>query len=423
VGRPRRLRRAWWLLGSAVWAQVTISVAELGVPTIAPYLKQSFGLSAAGVGLLVATINLGRIIGSIPAGRAVDRVGEELVMTIGGLGVAVFFAVAAFVSGVVAVGASLVGAGIFAGSATPAGAKLVLDAFPPARRGLPMGIRQSAVPLGALIAALLLPVIAHRAGVSWALAVGGVVPIAGSLGVFVVTRWIPAGSAPAPDERRERPPLRVLAGDHNVVRATAWGVVFVGGQYTLASYLVLDLTAESHLSVAEGSLMLALASAAGVFGRIGWGMLSDRVWAGRRRPPLVAVTVTGTLSAVALAALPALPALPLVLAAATWAGLSMLSWQGVWMSLMSELAPKDGAGTTVGFGLTFVNVAIVVWPPAFGLLADLSGGYRLSWAFLALALAASGLLLGRLEEPGSERQARYHANPEHAVLDAEYPRT
>jgi MFS family permease len=397
---PTRTRRqAWALVASAVWAQVTISVAEMGVPTIAPYLKETFNLSLAGVGLLVASINLGRVVGSIPAGRAVDRVGESTVMIAGGLGVAVFFALGALAPTAVSLAAALVLAGVFAGSATPAGAKLVLGAFPPEQRGLPMGIRQSAVPAGTLIAALLLPLIATRLSVHWALAVGGVAPLAGSLGVYLLARRLADPTAVRADPDVRRLPLRTLARDRNVVLATAWGVVFVGGQYALVSYLILDLTSESHRGLGFAALMLALASAGGVIGRVAWGMLSDRVWRGRRKPPLLALTLAGTLSAVTLALLPAAPVGVLVVAASAMAGLTMLSWQGVWMSLMSEISPRDSAGTTVGFGLTFVNLAIVGWPPVFGLLAELGGGFRLPWAALAVAFAGSALLLPGMTEP------------------------
>ena len=81
------------------------------------------------------------------------------------------------------------------------------------------------------------------------------------------------------------------------------------------------------------------------------------------------------------------------------AGATLIAWQGIWNALLSELAPDHAVGTAIGFGLTFTNVAIVLWPPLFGWIADRSGSFRLSWLVLAGALAASAALLAALAEP------------------------
>jgi MFS family permease len=386
------------LLATAAFAQVTISVAEMGVPTIAPFLKEGLGLSAAGVGVLVACVNLGRIFGSLPAGRLVDRVGEYPVMLVGGCGVAVFFAVASFGRTAWTVGAALALAGVFAGSATPAGAKLVLTSFPAGHRGLPMGIRQSAVPLGTLVAAASLPAIANATSWHAALAIGGAAPLLGSVLVWLLMRGSPASASGWELEQPRGRELRAVARDRSVACAAAWGAIFVGGQYAVVSYLILDLTTERHTSLGHASLALVVASAGGVLGRIGWGVVSDSVFGGRRKPPIVALTVAGTLSAFALVVMPTRPSLWVVLTAALAAGVSLLGWQGVWMGLLSELAPPGSAGTTMGYGLTFVNVTIVAWPPIFGAVADLTGGFRSAWALLAATTALSVLLIPGIQE-------------------------
>lgn len=408
LARPLVLQRpvpgAWRLLTAAVLAQATISVAEMGVPTMAPFLKEGLGLSAAGVGLLVACVNLGRIFGSLPAGRMVDGVGDYAVMLAGGTGVALFFGLAALSHSPWTVGAFLILAGVFAGSASPAGAKLVHGAFPAARRGMPMGIRQSAVPLGTLVAALMLPVIADRAGWNWALAVGGAVPLLGVLGVRVARRksdGIASDETPAP----RRLSVREIGQNRNVALATGWAMLIVGGQYAIVSYLILDLTSEVDVSLRRASLALATASFGGIVGRIAWGLVSDHVFGGRRKPPLVLMTLVGALAALLLVSVPDRPPLLFLLFVALIAGASLFGWQGVWVSLVSELAPAGTAGTTVGYCLTFVNVAIVGWPPLFGAVADAFGSYRASWLLLALAVAGSALLIPGIVEYGHEPES------------------
>jgi sugar phosphate permease len=166
-------------------------------------------------------------------------------------------------------------------------------------------------------------------------------------------------------------------------------MLFVGGQYAVLVYLVIDLTTELAVPLATAVLLLSLATLAGVAGRMAWGWLSDRVFGGRRLPGLVAVTATGAVSAAILAALPAGVPVGFVAVAAALAGFSLIGWQGLWVTMVSELAPPGASGTALGWGLTFTNVGIVVWPPVLGLAADLTGTFRTSWILLTGMLLVS----------------------------------
>jgi MFS family permease len=87
------------------------------------------------------------------------------------------------------------------------------------------------------------------------------------------------------------------------------------------------------------------------------------------------------------------------------AGISLIGWQGIWASLVSELAPQHAIGTAVGYGLTFTNIAIVAWPPVLGLVADAAGSFRAAWLVLTVALALSMLALAAVEERWSPEGA------------------
>jgi MFS family permease len=375
------------LVAIAVLAQAGISFVELGIPVLAPFIQEGLGLSAAGVGIVVSSINLGRVLGSIPSGRLVDALGERAVMTAGGFGVAAFTLLAAPSPHLVLL-LAFACAGLFAGSASPAGSKLILAAFPRERRGLPMGIRQAAVPLGALLATAAIPLLAGAVGWRWALALAALVPLGATLVSLVGIRRLPRlprEAAPVP--------LRTVMGDRDILLASVWAMLFVGGQYAVLVYLIIDLTTEIGLRLATAVVLLAVATLAGVVGRMAWGWLSDRVFGGRRLPGLVAVTVTGAASAACLAALPVGSPVLLAGAAAALAGFSLIGWQGLWVTMVSELAPPGASGTALGYGLTFTNVGIVVWPPLLGLAADLTGTFRTSWIVLAVVLLASLLPL------------------------------
>jgi MFS family permease len=382
------------LLAAAFAAQAAISFVELGVPILAPFIRDDLALSAFALGVLVSSLNVGRLVGAVPAGQLADRFGEQRVLIGAGVGLAGFAALASTGSYGVVVGA-LICAGAFSGAATPAGSRLILAAFPRERRGLPMGIRQAAIPVGGLIAAIALPLAAHAWGWRTTLAVAALTPL---VGAAVVAR------SRMPRERRAEGDGRGVLGQvrrsRKIVYAGLWAFVFVGGQYALLTYLALYLEDDLGTSRTEAFAMVALANLAGVAGRLGWGWLSDRFLGSRRRPGLVALSVLGIASTALLAAAPASHATLVAGAGAILGGFCLIGWQGLWVTMVSELGPPGSAGTAVGFGMLFTNAGIVVWPPLLGLAADVTGSLRWSWVVLGAALALALWPLRRIRFVG-----------------------
>jgi MFS transporter, ACS family, hexuronate transporter len=385
-------------LAVAVVVQTTISIAEMGVPTLAPFFASTFALSAGQVGLLVSSLGVGRTFGALPAGLLVDRIGETTVMVVAGVVSAGLFALAGLAPAWWGVAAALAVAGVFTGSAGPAGTKFIIGAFPPTRRGLPMGVRQSAIPLGGLLAAVALPLLAHHHSLRAALLACGGALAAGGVCALVGMPALPGERGAAPGGPSG---FALVRADRDIRLAVAWGMLFIGGQYAIVSYLILDLTAGSGVSLTLATALLAVAQVGGLVGRVLWGLVSDRRFDGRRKPLLQGMTAGGLVCVLVLAAAPGHePAAVLVLVCLV-AGGTLIAWQGMWNALLSELAPAHAVGTAIGFGLMFTNVAIVFWPPVFGWIADRSGSYRVSWLVLAAALAASALLLAAVGERAS----------------------
>ena len=373
----------WQLLAAAFAAQAAISFVELGVPILAPFIKEGLGLSAFALGVLVGALNVGRFAGSVPAGQLADRLGERIVLIASGLGLCVF-AVLAAVASYLPILVALVFAGVFSGAATPAGSRVVLAAFPRESRGLPMGIRQAAIPLGGLVAAIALPLLASAWGWRWTLAAAAIVPLLGTAIVAAARMPPPVGG-----DAGGRSHLALIARTPKIVYAGIWALVFVGGQYALLTYLALYLEDDLGVGRTEAFATVALANLMGVAGRLAWGWLSDRAFGSRRRPGLVALSLLGILSTALLAGAPSGEAMPVVVVGAALGGFCLIGWQGLWVTMVSELAPEGSSGTAVGFALLFTNAGIVLWPPLLGLTADVTGSFRWSWALLGAALVVA----------------------------------
>jgi ACS family hexuronate transporter-like MFS transporter len=180
-------------------------------------------------------------------------------------------------------------------------------------------------------------------------------------------------------------------------------VVFIMTQQSLLTYLALYLKEvvlapsipdEPTRILAAGGY-LALCQLGGVFGRVFWGMVADRAFRGRRTVVLAIIGAIATGLLVAIGFLASCQSQWLLIAILTAAGVSVVGWNGVYHTVLTETAGRKYAGTAVGFGLTMVEAGTTLGPPIFGLIVDLSGSYQVGWYFLA-SLSALGSLIALL---------------------------
>jgi sugar phosphate permease len=257
---------------------------------------------------------------------------------------------------------------------------MVMGAFPPHRHGLALGVRQTGIPLGGLIATAALPSIAHAAGWRWALVLAGLLTIAFVLPLLRVEleRSEPvSGSGPSPGRDRD---VRLI---------TLWGSLVVVGQYSLLAFLALDVHDATGRSLASASILVVVAQATGIAGRLLWGWLSDLGDRPRRKPMLLVLTSTGFVSAILLAAVPRSAPFAVLVGVAALAGASLVGFQGLWITMLAEIAPAGRVGATTGFAITFTVTAVTLTPPVLGLVADLAGTYQAIWVVLSVLLACA----------------------------------
>jgi MFS family permease len=382
AGETRARAGPWRILAVALVSQTGISVVDQGIPSLTGFIKADLGISAAAAGLAVSAFTFGRIFGAYAAGEAADRVGERRVLIFGSLatGALVGTAAALPLPGLFAL---LVLGGVASAASTPAGGRLVLVSFPREQRGLALGLRQTGIPLGGLISAALLPWIAHAWGWRWSLGVGGALA---AIAVFPLVL--------AAVERVELPHVeRHLTGNparnRNVRLLTLWGCLVVSGQYALLAFLALDLHQSAGLALTTGALLVAVAQAAGIVGRVAWGAVSDRALGHGRKPLLLVLTVVGLIGTLALLSTPRSAPVAVFVPVAALAGLALVGYQGLMVTMVAEAAGPQRAGAATGFSVTFVAASIAISPSLYGLVADLSGSYRAIWAALACVLVVA----------------------------------
>jgi MFS family permease len=382
-------RYRWAILSAATVMQVGLSMPQQTPAAIGPVLVHSLGLTHAELGLLTSAIWGGMLLGMLPFGLLVDRLGERAVVGAGSVALATFLLLASRTGSFLPLFLLLIPAAIGASSGSPGGTRAIAAWFPATMRGSALGIRQAGVTVAGVLAAVLLPPIALRWG--WPAAFATVAGAAlASVLVFAL-----AYREPVNRKGNVRVPLDLpgLLRNRGFLAATLFGWMFMGVLGSFVTYLPASLHEQAGIGIIQAGLFLALLQVGGLVGRIGWGIASDR--AGSRSLLMGVAGVLAGLSAFLMALL-GHPGVPAVVTGALCfvLGLAGMGWNGLYIALAAESVPLQHAATAVGAGATITFTGMFAITPLFGLLADRSGGYVLPWLALgAWALAGAAFVL------------------------------
>ena len=157
-------RYRWTILALGTAAQWSYSAVFLGIPVLAPHLRDEYGLSLTQIGVVLAAFSIGSVVTLLPWGLLSDRVGERGVLAAGITAASAAIAAAAFTTEYLPLVLLLVLGGGAGASVNAASGRAVMSWFEPSQRGLALGIRQTALPLGGAAAALALPPIVAAGG-------------------------------------------------------------------------------------------------------------------------------------------------------------------------------------------------------------------------------------------------------------------
>jgi sugar phosphate permease len=373
--------RRWLILTAGTIALTAGCAFQYGLAYLIPALR-AHGLSLEQAGVLVACPTAGLLLTLVAWGAAADRFGERLVLASGLAGAGMVLLAAAHVRGTVTLGACLVAAGASGGSVYAASGRLILGWFAASQRGLAMGIRQSAQPLGVAVAAASLPTLAGR-GLAVGLTFLGGFCLAAVLLVLVVVRD-PEHRARA-GAHRDGSPYRSPA----LWRLHAASALLVVPQFTVATFALVFLVTTRHWPAPAAGALLAVTATAGAASRLVAGYWSDR--AGSRMRPMRALAVAISVALVALAAAAvadSVLAVPALLAAAVLA----VSTNGLAFTAVAEYAGPHWAGRALGIQNTGQNLLAAATPPVIAVLIA-ADGYPAAFAAAAvLPLIAAALV-------------------------------
>ncbi len=369
--------RRWVMLGIGLFATLSANVFINGAAFLIPTLHTTMGLDLAKAGLVAAMPSFGMVVTLIAWGYVVDRVGERFVLSVGSLLTAAAALAAAFANSLILVGVFLFLGGMAAASSNSASGRLVVGWFPPHQRGLAMGIRQTAQPLGVGFGALVIPRLAQTYGVGWALVFPAVV-----CGVAALVCALAVADPPRPP-RAEAPAEHLVnpyRGSNVLWRIHAVSVLLVVPQCVVWTFTLVWLITDRGWSAESAGVLVMAAQVLGALGRIAAGRWSDRV--GSRLRPIRTIAVAAAVSMLALALTDALHS-PLSIAVMVAASVITVSDNGLAFTAIAEIAGPFWSGRALGTQNTSQLLTTGLTPPLFGALIGVLG-YPVAFALCAL---------------------------------------
>lgn len=389
------------MLGVGLLDQAVSAYFVHGAAFLIPQLNR-MGLSLSQAGAVVAAPTIGIMLALIAWGVFVDRYGERRALLVGLSATGLAGAAAAWVgtsSGVTRIGtghllglAVLLGvAGMAAASSNVASGRIVVGWFPAHRRGLAMGIRQMAQPLGVGIAALSVPVLAEDHGLGAALWLA-----AALAAVAVVCTAVLVIDPPRPSRQAAQQAGHLAnpyRGSSFLWRVHGVSVLLVVPQFTVWTFMLVWLVSDRGWATGAAGLLVAGTQFLGAFGRIGVGQLSDLVRS--RMRPLRWVAIAAAITMGLLALLDRLHS-PWAVVIMVVASVITVADNGLAFTSIAEVAGPFWSGRALGAQNTAQFLAASAVAPAVGALIGVIG-YPAAFALVALCPVAATPLVPRPE--------------------------
>lgn len=419
----RSASHRWKVLGVGFAANASFSAAFSGIPTTAVFLRSDYHLGNGGLGLVLGMLGLGIAVSELPWGLLTDRWGDRRVLLLGLLttaaalaGMALFVAPSGVhVPSVTTLALGLLLVGLLGGSVNGSSGRAVMAWFREGERGLAMSIRQTAVPAGGGLGALVLPVLASHFGFASAYAV---LALACAITAGFTWHWLhepshvdadgarpahgAAGAAGATPAKGS--PLRNLG----IWRVALGAAALCVPQLAVITFGTVFLHDFSRAGVLAISVTMAAVQTGAAIARVWSGGWTDR--RGNRRAYMRACSLLTAVLFASLALLTGLAGLhhaalsSVIAVMIVLGGVSASAWHGVAFTELATQAGTSRAGTALAMGNTCVFLTLFLTPLAIPLLLSM-GSWPMVWAVASVCALLAWPVFPRAVRSGEPNAA------------------
>lgn len=381
-------------LSATVAVQSLTALASLTVAVLAPSAFPEIGVGPTAVGIYTSIIYVGAMTAALMSGGAVNRYGpirvSQVSLALCALGL---IPVVAGWWPLILLAALVLGCGY--GPVTPASSHILARHTPPSLYSLVFSIKQTGVPLGGMLAGILVPFLVVQS--DWRTAALAIATLCIAVALAVQPTRRPF------DEALDRRvplfqghivgPIKLVLSDPRLRILVFSSFTFSGMQQCLSVFLVTYLVHDLRWSLVQAGLALSVCQAAGIGGRILWGALADRT--GRSHTILGGIGLGMTAVAIATGAFDSSwPSLAIYVVVALF-GVTAIGWNGVVLAEIARIVPPAEIGRATGGTLFITFSGVVLAPPVFGAIAAAIGAFGPGYFVFAVFTAIFGVALLR----------------------------
>ncbi|MGE0514771.1 MAG: MFS transporter [Hyphomicrobiaceae bacterium] len=371
------------LLGLVTSVQMLATFSVLALPTLATLAAPHFGFGAESIGYQISVIYCAAALLSSFAGVFVRRHGAAamsvwaLAFSAGGLlGIA---------SGNIAI-AILASAliGISYGLTNPAASHLLFRFAPRHRQNIVFALKQTGVPLGGILAALILPRLAQAYNWQIAIATSALLMLLVAVPLLLIR--------PRLDDDRV-PTARIGAGGVLTGIRVVWtnprlralaimGWAYASAQFCLFTFLITMLVKDLGWTLVAAGEAATVMQIGGVLGRLAWSLLADMI--GRGVAILVGIGLgSAAFSLIMAAATPDWSAWLLVMMVFGF-GFCLVGWNGLWLAEVARAAGPGEVSLATGGVLAFTFVGVVLGPATFATVYRVTESYAHTYGIFSI---------------------------------------
>ncbi len=389
-----------WPLLVTMAMQTLATMAVFAIPALAPAIARDLAVDGVVAGYFISLVYGTGIVSSLLAASAIHRFGAVrvcqavLATAAAMLLISTSASLFAFAFGAVVLGCTY-------GATAPVSTHLLVPRTPPGIVNLVLSIRQISVPMGGVLAALLMPPLALRVG--WQTALLVLAALVLMLLVLLEAprrRWdVAATSTPQVRTGSGAAVLELLRTSTELRRLSMASVVFSGLQLSFIAFLSVQLTSRAGFGLVAAGQALALYQFTGLVFRPLWGWLADAGGGARRRIELQG-RMMGAIACLAGHFSAQWP-VPLVYLACAVAGATANSFTGLGYAEFARIGGTHRTEAT-GLGSASMFSGVLLIPSGAALLVTLSGSYALAFTVLGgMAIVAALMLAAKVPQPTS----------------------
>ncbi|WP_240684333.1 MFS transporter [Bacillus infantis] len=373
------------MLACLLLAQLLVAFIGRSVGPLGVLIGEDLELSKSQIGMLPAALFLGQALASIPVGFIVDQTGAKTLLLLISLCVGCSFILMTFSHQFGFILLLVVIGGLGYGAMHPVTNRGIIHWFQRTQRGFAMGIKQTGITTGSALAGLVLLPLASIYGWRNVVAIACLLLIIGG----IISCSIYHDSIKETNNQKESQRFSFLHSMKNMltnkplilVSISAMGLS--GSQLCLVTYIVIYCYEYLNISLFLSGVLLVISEIFGSIGRIVWGLISDRLFKGKRVIVLIIISVISGLSSIILAYLPPYTGFEPMIPITMVFGFAISGFNAIWMNVASEVVDTKISGLSSGFSITLGSFGVIILPPFFGFIVDFFRSFTAGWLAIA----------------------------------------